>query len=401
MVSVFKYRAKDKTGHDVRGKVEANDTSEAAKLLRDKNLIVIKLNQERKLFGFLSNIKKGVGPQEVSSFTRQFSIMISAGITLTESLSIARGQTTGAFAGIIDQIQTDVEGGSSFSAALEKHPNVFTPVYISLVRAGEKGGLLDVVMARLNETLDKQREFKNRIQGALIYPIIVIVGMLAVTAIMMFFVIPKLANIYEQFDAELPWITQVIVGISHFAANFWYLVVLIFVGGAWGFTTFAKTPFGKRRIDELLLSLPVIGQLNRKVILTEFTRTLGLLLGSGVSILDALNVVGPVTGNKVLSQGVERAAKNVEKGFPLAYALAEQSDIFPPVMSRMLAVGEETGKLNDVLAKVSYIFETDSEQQLKILTSIIEPLIMVVLGVGVGILVFSIILPIYNLTNQF
>ena len=398
---MFSYRARDYEGKVVVGKVEANDSSQAVKLLHDKSLVVVKLTPERKFFSFLKNIKKSVSAEEVSAFTRQLSIMISSGITLTECLSIAKGQTTGAFSAIIDQITRGVEGGSSFSQALEKHPNVFSPIYIALVRAGEKGGLLDVVMARLNETLDKQREFKNRISGALIYPIIVIIGMIVVTAIMMFFVIPKLATIYDQFDAELPLITTIIVGISNFFIKFWYLVAIIVVGGIWGFSTFIKTSLGRQKMDEFLLSLPVLGQLNRKVILTEFTRTLGLLLGSGVSILDSLNVVAPVTGNKVLSAGVNQAAKNVEKGFPLAYALANQPNIFPPIMSRMLAVGEETGKLNDVLGKVSYIFETDSEQQLNILSCLIEPLIMVVLGVGVGILVFSIILPIYNLTNQF
>ena len=400
-MKIFSYHARDSAGKAVNGKVEANDSAFAAKLLREKNLIVIKINPERKLFGFLENIKRSVSEQEVSAFTRQLSIMISAGITITESLSIARSQATGTFANVIDQISSDVEGGSSLSASLEKHPNVFSPVYISLVRAGEKGGLLDVVLARLNETLDKQKEFNNKIRGALIYPIIVIVGMLIVTAIMMFFVIPKLATIYDQFNAKLPLITSLVVGMSRFVSQFWYVITALVFGGFWGFSTFVKTPFGRRRIDELLLAIPVIGQLNRKVILTEFTRTLGLLLGAGVSILDALKVVAPVTGNKVLSEGVTRAASNVEKGFPLAYALAKQPEIFPPVMTRMLAVGEETGKLNEVLTKVAYIFETDSEQQLKILTSLIEPLIMVVLGIGVGLLVFSVIFPIYNLTSQF
>ncbi|MBI3290575.1 type II secretion system F family protein [Candidatus Microgenomates bacterium] len=401
MIQIFSYRARDRAGKIVTGKVESADITQAAKLIRDKNLVITRLSPERKFFAFLGSIRKSVGENEVSAFTRQVSIMISAGITLTESLSIAKSQSSGTFAVIIDEISRDIEGGSSFSSALGKHQDVFSQIYISLVRAGEKGGLLDVVMARLNETLDKQREFKNKIRSALIYPIIVIIGMIIVTAIMMFFVIPKLADIYGQFNAELPVMTLVLVGISQFVVKFWYIVTALAVAGFWGFSVFIKTPFGKQQKDKFLLSLPVVGQLNRRVILTEFTRTLGLLLGAGVSILDALNVVAPVTGNKVLSAGVEKAAKNVEKGFPLAYALAQDPDIFPPVMTRMLAVGEETGKLNEVLEKVSYIFETDSEQQLKVLTSIIEPLIMVVLGIGVGLLVFAIIMPIYNLTSQF
>ena len=401
MIQVFKYKAKDKAGQTVTGKVEAADANSAARLLRGKNLIVVNLAPERKLFGFLVGIKQGVSSQDVSAFTRQISIMISAGITITESLSIARGQTSGAFSNVIDEIRLDVEGGASFSSALEKHPGIFSPVYIALVRAGEKGGLLDEVMARLNENLDKQREFKSKISGALIYPIIVIIGMVIVTAIMMFFVIPKLATIYAQFETDLPLITTLVVGFSNLVVKFWYILAILIFALARGFSIFIKTPVGKHRIDEILLRVPVVGQLNRKVILTEFTRTLGLLLGAGVSILDALNIVAPVSSNQVLSRGIKIAAGDVEKGFPLSYALAKQPEVFPVVMSRMLAVGEETGKLNEVLAKVSYIFEIDSEEQLKILTSLIEPIIMVVLGIGVGILVFSVIFPIYNLTSKF
>lgn len=401
MIQTFAYRAKDQSGKTVIGKVEAGDSAAAAKLLREKNLIVIKLSPEKHLFNFVSKVGRKVGPSDISAFTRQLSIMISAGITITEALSIAKGQASGAMADVIGSISLDIEGGSSFSASLEKHPSVFSPIYIALVRAGEKGGLLDVVLAQLNENLDKEREFKNKIKGALIYPAIIVVGMIVVSLVMVFFVIPKLAEIYAQFNAELPFITVLLVKTSHFMVRFWYVMAGVIALAVWGFTTFAKTEVGKITLDKLLLSLPVIGKLNQKIILTEFTRTLGLLLGAGVSILDALNVVAPVSANKILAKGVTRAAGDVEKGFPLAYALAQQPEIFPSIMSRMLAVGEETGKVNEVLTKVSYIFETDSEQQLRVLTSVIEPAITVVLGLGVGLLVYSVIYPIYNLSSQF
>lgn len=401
MIQTFNYRAKDKSGQTVTGKAEAPDSAAAAKLLRDKNLIVIKLSAEKHPFSFVGQIGRKVSASDISAFTRQLSIMTSAGITITESLSITKDQASPTMANVINSISLDIEGGSSFSAALEKHPNVFSSIYIALVRAGEKGGLLDVVLAQLSANLDKEREFRNKIKGALIYPIIIIIGMIVVSLVMVFFVIPKLAEIYSQFNAQLPFITLLLVKISHFALRFWYIVAAIVVLAVWGFSAFAKTEIGKITLDKLFLSLPIVGKLNQKIILTEFTRTLGLLLGAGVSILDALNVVAPVSANKILAKGVTQAAGDIEKGFPLAYALAQQPEIFPPIMSRMLAVGEETGKVNEVLGKVSYIFETDSEQQLRVLTSVIEPAITVVLGLGVGLLVYSVIYPIYNLSSQF
>ncbi len=400
-MQTFRYRAKDSAGKTLTGKVEAGDATAASKVLQEKGLIVIKLQLERKPLAFLSGIGRRIGGGEVATFTRQLSTMISAGVTITEALSILRSQASGALSDIIEQLRLDVEGGSSLASSMEKHSAVFSPVYVALIRAGETGGLLDVVLTRLADNLERQREFQGKVKGVLIYPAIVIIGMVAVATIMMIFVVPRLSQIYKEFNTQLPLITRVLIAVSNIVVNFWYVVLLLLVGLLWGFSLFRRTPFGKRKIDELSLRLPIIGPLSRQIMLTEFVRTLGLLVGAGVSILESLGVVSRVVGNEVVAGAVRDASREVEKGFPLAWALGQRPEAFPPMMTRMLAVGEETGKLDEILGKVSHIFEVDSEQQVRTLTAAIEPIIMVVLGIGVGLLVIGIIMPIYNLTSQF
>lgn len=398
----FSYKARDKTGKLVTGKVEATNIGAAAKILQDKGFVVVDLKPDREsILSFIKKIRDRVGSGDISAFTRQLSTMITAGLPITDALLILRTQASPAMSKVVSSLLLDVEGGSSLADALGKHPKVFSGVYVSIVRAGETGGVLDEVLARLADNLEKEREFKSKVKGALIYPAIVIIGMFVVAAIMMVFVIPKLTSLYQEFEAELPLATQILISLSSLATRFWFITLAVLVLGAWGFNLFRKSTAGRRKIDQLILRLPIIGPLNRQIILTEFTRTLGLLVGAGISILEALNVVAEAVGNVVISDGIHSAASQVEKGFPVAYALSQQGEIFPPMLYQMLSVGEETGKVDEVLAKISHVFEVESEEQVKALTSAIEPLIMIVLGVGVGFLVIAIILPIYNLTSQF
>lgn len=396
----FHYRAKDQQGKALVGIVETNSIETAVRLLREKELVILKITPERNFLAFLAKFHRSVSLSDLAAFTRQLAIMINAGVIITEALSILRTQTSGRMLVMVDQLLVDVEGGSSLAGALEKHTDVFSPVYIALIRAGESSGLLDTILTRLADNLEKEREFRAKVKGALIYPVIVIVGMVIVTAVMVIVVIPRLNTLYQEFNAELPAITKALIGLSGIFVKFWFLLAAVFLAGFWGLSLFVKTPLGKRKKDELILRIPIIGPLTRQIILTEFTRTLGLLVGAGVSILESLSVVSRVSDNEVLAAGVRGAAKDVEKGFPLAYSLAQQ-DAFPQVMTRMLAVGEETGKLDEVLGKISHIFEGESEQQVRTLTSTIEPIVMIILGIGVAILVIAIILPIYNLTSQF
>jgi len=301
----------------------------------------------------------------------------------------------------VSQILADVQGGESFSKSLAKHPKVFTSSYVALVKAGETGGVLDKVLLRLADNLEKQQEFQGKVKGALIYPVIIVVAMIGVGIVMMIFVIPKMTSLYSEFDAELPTPTRILIGASDLMLKFWPILLIVIAGLIYGFGLYRKTPEGRRKTDEWYFKIPVFGELQKKILLTELTRTLSLMIGAGVSILDGLRIAAGVVNNVVISDALEDASKRVEKGFPLAFSFAKHPDAFPYILSQMVAVGEETGKMDEVLSKISHIFEEESSQEVKTLSSTIEPIVMILLGVGVAFLVIAIILPIYNLTSQF
>lgn len=400
----FNFKAKDKKGRLVAGLVEANDEKHAASLVREKELILLSLSPQRKdnLSVIINKFKNRIKEDDVSTFTRQLATMVNAGLPITEFLLILKNQARGAaLKEMLSQILADVQEGQSLSSAIGKYPNVFSPTYIALLKAGEAGGVLDNVLSRLSDNMEKQVEFKGKVKGALIYPVIVVIGMVLVAAIMMIFVIPKMLSLYSEFGAELPGPTKILMSVSGFFAKFWWLMLIIIAFLINFLITYRKTKTGRRKIDELILKIPIFGDLQRQVALTELTRTLSLLVGAGVSILEALGILSQISGNAVIGDALEDSAKQVEKGFPLAYAFSKHPEAFPYILSQMVAVGEETGKMSEVLAKVSHVFEVESDQKVKALTSAIEPIVMVVLGVGVGFLVIAVILPIYNLTSQF
>lgn len=399
-MNIYQYKAKTKKNETIFGKIEASDAHEASSALRERGLFVISVTQfqESSLIKLLKFSR--VTQNDVVNFTRQLSTMITAGLPLTDALIILQTQSGPAMQKVIDVVRRDVEGGQTLAKSLEKHPKVFTRVYISLVRAGESAGVLDKVLARLADTLEKQKEFRSKTKGALIYPMIVMVAMAIVGFIMMVFVIPKLTAMYKDFGADLPAPTQALITVSEFMATFWYLVLGGIVGGIFLFKAYEKTPNGRLRVDRWKLKMPIFGPIQTKVSLVELTRTLSLLVGAGISLLTALEIVLDALDNRVFRDALERVAKNVEKGQSLSTALA-RSEEFPVLMNQMVSVGEETGKLDEVLLKLSTYFESESEMAVKGLTTAMEPLIMIVLGVGVGFLIIAIILPIYNLTNQF
>ncbi len=397
----FQYKARTKDGKLLNGKVEARDVSQAALVLHERGLVVVKLSPTRKGFeiGFLSKLLQRVKFQDVVNFTRQLSTMINAGLPITGALSLLESQVSPAMKAIVTDILHDVEGGKSLGDTLEKHPKAFNTVYVALVRAGEAAGKLDEMLNRLADNLEKEREFRAKTKGAMMYPLVIVIGMVLVTAVMMIFVVPKISELFDDFGAELPFMTRVLIGVSDFMANFWYVVLL---GGGvlvWLFRMWKSTPMGERTWDKIVFTVPVWGNLKKQVMLAEFCRTLGLLVASGVSIVDALHIVANIMQNVVYKDSVQEAAVKVEKGIPIASTIGSYEH-FPAILSQMIAVGEETGNIDEVLIKLAVYFETESEQLIKGLTTAIEPLIMVVLGVGVGFLVLAIIMPIYNLTSQ-
>ncbi len=398
----FLFKSKNSQGQIVKGEVEASDINNASKLIRGKGLLVLSLKPVlENPISILKELKEKITPDDVATFTRQFATMVNAGLPITESLLILRAQAKGSMSRVVAQVLSDVESGEPMSKAFMKHPNVFSPTYIALIKSGEAGGVLDTVLVKLADDLEKQQDFKGKVKGALIYPEIIIVGMVVVAAIMMIFVVPKLTSLYAEFNAVLPLPTRILMGISDLTIKFWPMVLVFFVVSYYVFKAYSKTKNGRLKIDELVYKIPIIGPLQKQVALTELTGTLSLMIGSGVSILESLNITTGVVNNMIIKNALYDVSDQVEKGFPVSFAFSKHPDIFPFILSQMIAVGEETGKMEEVLAKVSHVFETEADQKVKGLTSAIEPVVMVILGLGVGFLVIAIILPIYNLTSQF
>lgn len=402
MASYF-YKARDKDGKSVSGTVEAPSSSDATQLLRKKNLFIVNLKEQKQDEGtsFITARLKRVTFNDIVNFTRQLSTMVVAGLSLPESLTILEKQSTNpTFTGMLRDLVHRIESGGNLADSLSIYPNYFSPIYISIIRAGESAGTLDEVLVRMAESLESQREFRSSVKGAMIYPIIVISGMVVVIIIMMTVVVPKLTSMYTEFNMELPTPTKILMKISYFFVKFWWMVILGSIGGSALLRKWLKTPIGKLTFDTLILRIPIIGELQKKVILTDFTQTFSMLMSSGIHILEGLKTLKDSLPNVLFQNAIADISSKVEKGFPIGEAFASHS-VFPPIVPQMIRVGEETGKLDDTLLKLSHYFQTESEHLVKGLTTAIEPLIMVVLGVGVGFIVIAIITPIYNLTSSF
>ncbi|HLD24731.1 MAG TPA: type II secretion system F family protein [Patescibacteria group bacterium] len=401
----YSYRARDTNSKSITGIVEAPTKETATRLLHDKQLFVIQLTEARstgKGKGITTSItSKRVGFGEIVNFTRQLSTMVTAGLSLPESLTILRSQTQNStLMNVITEIEHLIVGGGNLADALAKYPQHFSAIYVALVRAGESSGQLDAVLARLADSLEGQRDFRSKVSGAMIYPVIIVAGMGIVVMIMMTVVIPKLTELYKDFGVELPFATQVLISLSTFFVHWWWAVLLAVVGAVYGFLRWKKTTSGELVLDTVTLHIPLFGELQKKIILVEFTRTLSMLISSGIRLLDALHVLKDALGNVIFRNAIVDISKKVERGFPLGETFS-QYPVFPPIVSQMMKVGEETGKLDDTLLKLSKYFQSESENLVKGLTTAIEPIIMVFLGVGVGFIVISVITPIYNLTSQF
>ncbi len=395
----FRFKARSEKGELRKGVVEAQSEDSAVQVLRDQKLIIVELHElgaSKSLFSFSQKVKF----DDVVNFTRQLSTMIGAGLPLTDALSILQVQVPPALQSIVADILRSIEGGSTFSDALKPHPETFSRVYIALVSAGEAAGVLDTILTRLADTLEKQREFREKTKGALIYPVIVVIGMLLVSAVMMIFVLPKLTVMYQDFNVKLPFMTQALIAVSTFMSKFWYIMGIMIGIGVYAFSWWKKTKTGAYQYDVLLLKLPIFGKIKSMVLMTEFTRTLALLASAGVSLVESLTIVEEVADSEVMRLALAEVAKDVEKGNPLAVSLAKHS-VFPMIVSQMTSVGEQTGKLDEILNRVAGYFENESEHAIKNLSTAMEPIIMVVLGVGVGFLIVAIVVPIYNLTSAF
>ncbi len=400
-MKTFQYKVRDKNGVVSAGVLDATDERQAVITLKGKGYFVTFLAEYdpislRSLLGGAAKPSN----EDITNFTRQFSTMIGSGLPLAEALRILKNQSKNLMKAVVEKILTEVEGGTSLAEAMESSAGGFSPVYIAMVRAGESAGVLDRVMGKLAESMEKQREFRSKTKGAMVYPVIIMVAMVVIASIMMVFVVPKLTAMYKDFGAELPGPTKVLMAVSAFAVKFWYLVLISVSAFVVFFRKWSKTEVGALVVEQIIFKIPIWGNLKKDIVLTEFSRTVSVLLGAGIPILDALQIVAGTLGSIVFGSQVKQAAVFVEKGVSLSESVS-RLDVFPQIISQMIAVGEETGKLDEILAKLSTYYESESEVKIKALTTAIEPLIMIIMGIGVGFLVIAVIMPIYNLTSQF
>ena len=393
--------ARDQKGKKTQGVVEANNLKDAVTLLRKKGLVVIQLNLYKKTWReYAALVFQKIGLAQITSLTRQLSTMVNAGLSLVDTLELLKKQFGGRMGLLIEDILSVVEGGETLSKALEKHEKIFGAVYIASVRAGEESGVLDKVLSRLAENLEKKREFQGRIKSAMIYPVIVVTGMIGVMFIVMTFVIPKMLALYSEFDSDLPFATKVLMIVSNFMAKFFWLFPLLGFGVFVAYRLLSQKKEFREKLDRFRFKIPIMGKINKTLILTETARTLAMLVHTGVSLVEGLEIVAQSAGNQIFEKTFSEAKEQVEKGFSLSESL-EGKEMIPSIVYQMIATGEETGKLDDILFKLSEYFQLEVDELVKNLTTAIEPLIMIVLGVGVGFLVFAVIMPIYNLTSQF
>lgn len=401
-MSKFSYAAKDRQGNLRRGIIETSDQRQVARIVSKRSLVPISIEEIKDARGSLINkLLHKVSFTDLVIMTRQLATMVESGLVLSQALEILVDQQSNKyFKTVLTEVSDDVKNGLNLALALQKHKDVFPDLYCSLIKAGEQSGKLDVVLTQLATNLEKDREFRNRIRGAMIYPVLVIVLMITVMSIMMIFVVPRLVGFYTQSNIELPITTQILIGISTFFANFWWLIVLLLIGGIIFLRRYHSTPQGHFATDKILLNIPVIGRIVRGTSLTNFTRTFGLLTHAGLPILDSLLIVSEIVGNMVYKKALLDSYKGVERGLTLSAQL-ELTGVFPKIISQMFRVGEETGKVDQVSFKLAEYFEAETDDLVKNLTVIIEPTILIILGLGVGFMVISLILPIYKLTTSF
>ncbi|CAN5182295.1 type II secretion system F family protein [soil metagenome] len=392
------YKAAKQDGKIVTGLIEAKDAKEAAIYLRSQQLFPIAVSSEdaKTIQDYLPFHKK-FGFKDLVFFTRQLSSMLVSGLTLMQALSILRNQVQNpAMQIVLEGVIADVQEGQTLSQAIAKYPDIFTPTFVSLIRAGEASGLLDKILLRLADNLEKQQKLQATIKGALTYPIIVIVLMFAVVSVLMIFVIPQLTSLYTSMNIELPLSTKIVVGISNLFTKYWYIMIGVAVGSYLYYRKWYQSETGRVLFDTLILKAPVFGKLLTQSNMAEFTRTFGLLVGTGTLVVESLTRSADTIGNVVYKKAILAVSKRVEKGISIGDALSAGA-LFPSIVVEMVKIGEQTGKLDESLTKLSEYYEREVEQTVKALTTALEPFIMIVLAVGVGFLIISIITPIYSL----
>jgi len=396
---IYKWEGKTLKGIIKKGEMEAATEGAIRIHLRQQNIIPTKISAKGKDISISLPFGKGVKQRSIAIFTRQLATMIDAGLPLVQSLEIlASQQESKIFKGILRDIREDVEGGATFAGALKKHPNTFNDLYTNLVVAGEEGGILDNILNRLANYIEKAEALKKKVKSALVYPSVIVAVAIGVTMILMIFVIPVFETMFSSAGQNLPLPTLIVVVISKFVRKYIFIVIPAIILLIFLMRKYHQTDNGKTVLDRMLLKAPVFGELFRKIAVARFSRTLGTLVSSGVPILDGLNIVSKTAGNKVIETAILNARASIREGETIAEPLG-RSNIFPPMVIQMISVGESTGALDSMLTKIAEFYEDEVDVAVSNLTSMLEPLLMIFLGVVIGGVVIAMYLPIFQMAS--
>ena len=401
-MATFTYVGRTKSGAVKKGELVAKSRDEAVDQLRKQSVVVTSLEEKAAKEGFSFKLGSGVSEKDLVVFTRQFGTMINAGLPLIQCLEILSTQSeNAALRKSVGEIKVQVEGGSTFSDALRKHPKIFDDLYVNMVHAGEVGGLLDTILGRLSKHIEKAMKLKGQIKSAMVYPAAIVGIAGIVITVLMIWVIPVFEKMFKEMSGgkmALPGPTQLVIDMSNFAQGNWYIILGVSVAIVVSVKKYYATPQGKLAIDKLLLKLPVFGDLIRKASVAKFTRTLGTLLASGVPLLEALTICAKTSGNKVVEGALLDAKVSISGGKTIAEPLAK-SGTFPKMVTHMISVGESTGALDSMLGKIADFYEDEVDQAVTNLTALLEPMMMVFLGVTVGFIVVAMYLPIFTMAS--
>ncbi len=400
-MAAFSYSAIDAQGIELSGEINALNLEAASEQLRLRGLLAQTL-AERPASGEggMRTMFKKVKPKALQIFSRQFATMIEAGLSVVGALVILEEQTEDKYlADVVSELRADVEGGLLLSQALARHPKVFNRLYVAMVEAGEAAGILDEVLDRVAVQIEKETQIRRKVRGAMIYPLVVMTFATLVLVGMLLFLIPIFVDIFEQLGGDLPMLTQLVVNASDLLRERWYIIIPGFAGLVVGFRRLKKTEQGARVWDRFKLRIPMsIGQVVRKVAMARFSRTLSTLVAAGVDIIKSLEITGTTAGNAVVEDALAHVRAKVHEGIPIAQPLAE-SPVFPPMVSHMVKIGEETGELEKMLGKIADFYEDEVDAAIKALTSIIEPLMMIAVGAMVGVIIIAMYLPMFKMMS--
>lgn len=400
-MATFSYLGKYTSGQTVSGVVEASTIDEAKALLRERALQIVSLKEKTQtgLTDIIQGLLHRITAKDVTFFSRQFSVLINASIPVVRALKTLTRQTTNTrFMLAIADIAAAVEGGAKLSQAMAHYPKVFDQFFVHMIRAGETTGRLDQVLEYLADEKEKDYALKSRIRGAMIYPAVILTAMVGIGSLMMIYVVPTLADVITQGGGKLPWTTKLLLTVSFVMSHYWWLILFLLAVAGVSIYLYAHTVSGLYYIDHLKLKLPVLGKLNQQIALTRFAVSLSNLLASGVPVTRSLEITADIVNNTVYRELIMKAVVEVQGGNPIAGVFMHQKNI-PSIVPQMIAIGEETGKLDEILKKLAAFYSREIDSMLGALTSLIEPLVIIMLGIGAAIIVTGILLPIYSATN--